>query len=46
MLERARGRTVIMNDPRGLRDANEKLYGQHFARHMPKSLVSSDREPR
>ncbi|HEY2517753.1 MAG TPA: glutathione synthase, partial [Polyangiaceae bacterium] len=25
LLERARGRTVIVNDPRGLRDANEKL---------------------
>jgi glutathione synthase len=43
MLERARDRTVIVNDPRGLRDANEKLYGQHFARHMPKTLVSSHR---
>jgi glutathione synthase len=43
MLERARDRTVIVNDPRGLRDANEKLYGQHFARHMPKTLVSAHR---
>ena len=43
MLERARDRTVIINDPRGLRDANEKLYGQHFARHMPKTLVSANR---
>jgi glutathione synthase len=43
LLERARGRTVLLNDPRGLRDANEKLYGQHFARHMPRTLVSSDR---
>ncbi len=43
MLERARDRTVLINDPRGLRDANEKLYGQHFARHMPKTLVSSNR---
>jgi glutathione synthase len=41
MLERARGRTVIMNDPRGLRDANEKLYALHFARHMPQSIVTS-----
>ncbi len=43
LLERARGRTVLLNDPRGLRDANEKLYGQHFARHMPKTLVSANR---
>ncbi len=41
MLERARSRTVILNDPRGLRDANEKLYALHFARHMPRTLVTS-----
>lgn len=41
MLERARGRTEILNDPRGLRDANEKLYALHFARHMPRTLVTS-----
>src|ERR1700735_1671230 len=29
MLENVRGRTVVMNDPRGLRDANEKLYALH-----------------
>jgi len=44
MLERARGRTVIVNDPRGLRDANEKLYATHFARYMPRTMVSNDRE--
>jgi glutathione synthase len=43
MLERARNRTVIMNDPRGLRDANEKLYTLHFSRHMPRTMVTSDR---
>jgi glutathione synthase len=43
LLERARGRTVLVNDPRGLRDANEKLYGQHFARHMPRTLVAANR---
>lgn len=42
MLERARGRTVILNDPRGLRDANEKLYALHFAKHMPRTMVTSD----
>ena len=41
MLERARGRTVIMNDPRGLRDANEKLYALHFSNYMPRTLVTS-----
>jgi len=43
MLERVRGRTVLVNDPRGLRDANEKLYTLHFSEHMPKTLVSADR---
>ena len=43
MLEQARGRTQILNDPRGLRDANEKLYALHFAQHMPRTLVASDR---
>src|SRR5262245_39135567 len=44
LLERARGRTLVLNDPRGLRDANEKLYGLHFARHMPRTLVSANAE--
>jgi glutathione synthase len=44
LLERARSRTVLLNDPRGLRDANEKLYGQHFARHMPRTIVSAHRD--
>ena len=43
MLERLRGRAQIINDPRGLRDANEKLYTLHFAEHMPRTLVTSDR---
>jgi glutathione synthase len=30
LLERARGHTLLVNDPRGLRDANEKLYIFHF----------------
>jgi glutathione synthase len=44
ILERLRDRTVIMNDPRGLRDANEKLYALHFARHMPKTFVGTRQE--
>ena len=44
MLENLRGRTLIVNDPRGLRDANEKLYALHFSRHMPRTLVTSDRD--
>lgn len=41
ILERARGRTVIVNDPQGLREGNEKLYALHFPQWMPKTLVSS-----
>jgi glutathione synthase len=44
MLEKLRGRTLVVNDPRGLRDANEKLYTLHFAHHMPRTLVTSDRD--
>ncbi len=44
LLENLRGRSLVMNDPRGLRDANEKLYTLHFVRHMPRTLVTSDRD--
>jgi glutathione synthase len=44
VLERARGRTLIVNDPRGIRDANEKLYAQHFAKHMPRTLVAANQD--
>jgi glutathione synthase len=43
MLEKVRGRALVINDPRGLREANEKLYTLHFARHMPRTLVTTDR---
>lgn len=36
------GRTAVINDPRGLRDANEKLYALHFPDVIPDSLVTSD----
>ena len=41
-LERARGRTLVVNDPRGLREANEKLYTLRFPTLIPESLVSGD----
>jgi glutathione synthase len=44
LLERLRGRTLLLNDPRGLRDANEKLYALHFSKFTPKTLVTADRE--
>jgi glutathione synthase len=43
-LELLRGRTLLINDPQGLRDANEKLFAFHFTEFTPKSLVSSDAE--
>jgi len=43
LLELLRGQTVMVNDPRGLREANEKLYTLNFASWMPPTLVSSDR---
>ncbi len=43
LLEHVRGRTVLVNDPRGIRDANEKLYALHFAQHSPRTMVTADR---
>ncbi len=43
LLEGLRGGTLVVNDPRGLRDANEKLYALEFPRWTPRTLVSSDR---
>jgi len=41
LLERARGETLLVNDPRGLRDANEKLYALHFHEFTPRTLVTA-----
>ena len=35
---------IIVNDPRGLRDANEKLYAMHFSAWTPTTIVSADRD--
>jgi glutathione synthase len=35
-------RTLVVNDPRGLRDANEKLYALNFPDVIPPSLVTSN----
>lgn len=42
LLEHARGETLIVNDPRGLRDANEKLYACRFPELMPATVVTAD----
>ncbi len=44
LLERARGETLLVNDPRGLRDANEKLYALHFSEFTPRTLVTASPE--
>jgi glutathione synthase len=44
LLEHAREKTLVINDPRGLRDANEKLYATHFPDLMPRFLVTSNRD--
>lgn len=41
-LDLVKRRTLVLNDPQGLRDANEKLFAFHFARYMPRSLVTSE----
>jgi glutathione synthase len=44
MLERLQGQTLVMNEARGVREANEKLYACNFPELMPRTLVASDRE--
>src|SRR5262245_1742354 len=34
--------TLVVNEPRGLRDANEKLYALNFPELIPESLVTGD----
>ncbi|MCA9603356.1 MAG: glutathione synthase, partial [Myxococcales bacterium] len=41
-LELLRGTTPVFNDPRGLREANEKLYTLHFPELVPETLVTAD----
>ncbi len=36
------GKCFVMNDPKGLREANEKLYALRFPEQIPQTLVSSD----
>ena len=43
LLDHVRDETLVVNDPRGLRDANEKIYACRFPDLMPATLVTSDR---
>jgi glutathione synthase len=40
-----RRRVLLVNDPQGVRDANEKLFALHFPKYVPRTLVSKS-EPR
>jgi glutathione synthase len=44
LLERARGSTLLINDPRGLREANEKVYALNFPEFSPPTIVTCDRQ--
>ncbi len=44
LLEGVRSQTLVVNDPRGLRDANEKLYALEFPKWTPRTLVTADRD--
>jgi len=40
-LDRVKDRVLVLNDPSGVRDANEKLFAFNFPEHTPRSLVSA-----
>jgi len=42
LLERARGKTLLVNDPRGLREINEKLAILQFPELTPRTIVTRD----
>jgi glutathione synthase len=42
LLERARGRTMLVNDPRGLRESNEKLAVLNFPKLTPPMVVTRE----
>jgi glutathione synthase len=42
LLERARGRSLLINDPRGLRESNEKLAVLSFPRLTPPMVVTRE----
>ena len=43
LLDRVKADTLVVNDPHGLRQANEKLYACYFPELMPRTLVSADK---
>ena len=44
LLDRVKQDTLVLNDPHGLRQANEKLYACYFPELMPETLVTSHKQ--
>lgn len=44
VLDHLEGRTLVVNSPRGLREANEKLYAHHFPDVVPPTIMTSHKD--
>ena len=44
VLDHLEGRTLVVNHPRGLREANEKLYAHHFPEIVPPTIMTSHKD--
>jgi glutathione synthase len=44
LLDLVREKTLVINDPTAVRDANEKLYALGFSEFMPPTMVSADEQ--
>jgi glutathione synthase len=44
VLDHLEGATLVVNDPRGLREANEKLYAHHFPEIVPATIMTSHKD--
>jgi glutathione synthase len=44
VLDHLEGATLVVNSPRGLREANEKLYAHHFPNVVPPTIMTSHKD--
>jgi glutathione synthase len=44
VLDHLEGNTLVVNSPRGLREANEKLYAHHFPEIVPPTIMTSHKD--
>jgi glutathione synthase len=44
LLDRIKAETLVLNDPKGLREANEKLYTTLFPQLMPETIVTNHKQ--